>query len=137
MPVSNRNRLLSFPKNGTATLPTSPPLQRGSVLIYHTRFQELERVANLKPGSAQLILTDPPYNRDWLPQWTDLAALAARLLADGGLLATYSGKYYLPTVMAALGRRLTYRWTSASVWDVQGSPTDSLQVRGSWSTCLP
>jgi hypothetical protein len=47
--------------NGTAAaMASSPPLQGDSVRIYNTRFQNLEQVATLKAGSAQLILTDPP-----------------------------------------------------------------------------
>jgi hypothetical protein len=111
-------------------MPVSKP-----VSIYHTRFQDLERVAALKPGWAQLFLTDPPYNGAWLPQWGELGAFAARLLAEGGLLVTYTGKMYLPQVMAALGRHLTYRWTLDSIRE-QGSSTNSLQVMGCWMPVL-
>lgn len=107
-----------------------------SVRIYHTRFQNLEQVAALQPGSVQLILTDPPYNRDWLSQWAELAALAARLLAVGGLFVTYSGKYYLANVMGWLDKHLTYQWMLSSYEDEAGSPFDARQVMGYWKPVL-
>jgi site-specific DNA-methyltransferase (adenine-specific) len=135
VPVSNRNR--SPGSNGTAATIAAPsPLQGDSVRIYHARFQNLEQVAGLKPGSAQLILTDPPYSRDWLPQWDELAALAARLLAVGGLFVTYSGKYYLRHVMAWLDKHLTYQWVLASCEDETGSRFDARQVMGFWKPVL-
>jgi site-specific DNA-methyltransferase (adenine-specific) len=123
--------------NGSAsTMAASPPRPGDSVRIYHARFQDLERVAALKPGSAQLILTDPPYNSDWLRQWDDLAAFAARLLAVGGLFVTYTGKYYLRHVMAWLDQHLTYRWMLSSYEGEAGSPFDARQVMGFWKPVL-
>jgi DNA modification methylase len=123
--------------NGSpSTIAASPTLQGESVRIYHTRFQNLEQVATLKPGSAQLILTDPPYNRDWLRQWDDLAALAARLLAVGGLFVTYTGKYYLRHVMAWLDKHLAYQWMLSSYEGEAGSPFDPRQVIGFWKPVL-
>jgi 16S rRNA G966 N2-methylase RsmD len=38
-----------------------------------------------------LIFTDPPYDRETIPQYEDLAALGARVLIPGGSLITYVG----------------------------------------------
>jgi site-specific DNA-methyltransferase (adenine-specific) len=144
MPVS---RKFIIPHTGNGFAPTHA--QRLGVLsatqaggtvpairIYHTRFQNLEQVATLKPGSAQLILTDPPYNGDWLRQWDELAALAARLLAVGGLFVTYTGKYYLRYVMAWLDKHLKYQWMLSSYEDETGSPFDARQVMSFWKPVL-
>jgi DNA modification methylase len=123
--------------NGSASPIGAPPTRQGdSVRIYHTRFQNLEQVATLKPGSVQLILTDPPYNRDWLRHWDELGALAARLLAVGGLFVTYTEKYYLRRVMDWLNKHLTYQWMLSSYEDEAGSPFDARQVMGFWKPVL-
>jgi site-specific DNA-methyltransferase (adenine-specific) len=67
-------------------------------------------------GSADAILTDPPYGRDAMPLWACLADLAGDTLPDGGWCLAYSGQARLPEVMATLGSRLTYRWTLATVY---------------------
>jgi site-specific DNA-methyltransferase (adenine-specific) len=113
------------------------PLPKGAdVRLFPCRFQDLERVASLKPASVNLLLTDPPYNGAFLDQWNDLGALAARLLVEGGLLVTYSGHAYLPRVLAALGEHLTYRWSLASVWDGGANLFHSLQALSKWKPIL-
>ena len=68
------------------------------------------------------MLTDIPYDQSFVPQVTDLGAFSARVLAEGGLLVTVCGQYWLHKVMAALGEHLTYRWANASVWDGDATP---------------
>jgi len=58
-------------------------------------------------------MTDPPYDKAWLPQWGELAGFAARVLKPGGVFLTYSGCGYLPEVMAAFSAHLSYVWTLA------------------------
>lgn len=58
----------------------------------------------VKPGTVDLILTDPPYRaadfRSGL--WNDFAAHAVRWLRPGGLCVAYSGAMHLPEALAAL-----------------------------------
>lgn len=65
--------------------------------------------------SADLIFTDPPYHREHLPRWDDLAAFAAKALKPGGLLVAYSGQMFLPDTMASLAACLDYWWCYAIV----------------------
>lgn len=64
---------------------------------------------------ADAIITDPPYPREYLPAWAELAAFAARSLKPGGSLLAMSGQSYLPEIYATLAAQdgLTYRWTLA------------------------
>ncbi len=71
------------------------------------------RTALIDVCDVDLILTDPPYPREFLPLWDDLAAWAATSLRPGGLLAAYSGQSYLPMVYHMLASRLEYVWTAA------------------------
>ncbi len=63
--------------------------------------------------SIDLILTDLPYPREYLPLWNNLSYIAARVLKPDGFLIAYSGQYHLPYVIRALSERLNYFWTFA------------------------
>jgi len=73
-------------------------------------FRELSD--GLADGSVDLVLTDPPYPEKFLPLWSDLARVSARVLAPGGFLVAYSGQMFLPEVMQRLGEHLRYYWTA-------------------------
>jgi len=74
-------------------------------------FRELSK--GLADDSVDLVLTDPPYGREYLPLWADLGRIAARVLRPGGFLVAYSGQMYLPEVMGMLGAHLRYYWLCA------------------------
>lgn len=59
------------------------------------------------------IITDPPYPREFLPVYTDLAEFAARALKPGGSLVCMVGQSYLPEILERLAQHLQYRWTVA------------------------
>jgi len=61
-------------------------------------------------GSVDLLFTDPPYPREFLPLWSDLSEFAARVLKPGGMLIAYSGSEHLPEVLSRLAERLNYWW---------------------------
>jgi hypothetical protein len=67
----------------------------------------------LEPGSLDAIVTDPPYPKDCLPLWSDLARFAKRHLRVGGVLLAMTGNLYLPDVIQMLGEYLTYQWVLA------------------------
>lgn len=69
-----------------------------------------ESMNEMPDGSADLILTDPPYEKSSLPLWSDLGAFAARVLKPGRLLLAMSGHFYLPDVMNRLAASLNYVW---------------------------
>lgn len=68
---------------------------------------------DLDPGSVDVIITDPPYPREYLWTFGALAELGARVLKPGGCVLAMSGQTYLPEVMAAMQEHLTYHWTIA------------------------
>jgi hypothetical protein len=112
------------------------PLPGDAICLYHCGFQELEKVAGINPANAKLVLTDFPYGADFLPQLEDLAALAQRVLIEGGLFVTYTGMFYLPQVIAAFGKHLTYRWMAASIWDGDANLIHPLNVTSKWKPIL-
>lgn len=67
------------------------------------------RSMDVDDQSIDLIATDPPYSEKFLPLWSDLASFARRVLKPTGCLVSYSGKQFLPEVMASLGEHLRYQ----------------------------
>lgn len=98
-----RERLVAGRKEAISetALPSSVDLRLGD-------FREV--LADIPDNSIDLIFTDPPYPREFLPLWGDLARFAARVLKPGRLLIAYSGKLDLPSVMVRLGEELNYVW---------------------------
>lgn len=87
-----------------------------SINLDETRFR-LEaidfRAAEIEDASVDLIVTDPPYPREFLPLYADLARRAKRVLKPGGLLVAMVGQSYLPEVLAAFSAHLSYHWMLA------------------------
>jgi hypothetical protein len=105
-------------------VPTADDIQ-----IIHGDFRTL----NLAPASAKLVLTDPPYDRDSIPLWDDLAVLAEKVLVDGGVLLAYAGTMFLPETIAALSKTLVYRWMLATVHEGSGGRVHSLNFASCWT----
>jgi hypothetical protein len=70
-----------------------------------------EVLADLRDVDA--VVTDPPYGREWIPLYADLAQWALEVLRPDGVLVVMVGQYWLREVVAALGDHLPYRWTLA------------------------
>lgn len=62
-------------------------------------------------NSVDVIITDPPYSKEYLPLYADLSKVASRILKDGGSLVCMVGQSYLPEVINKLSQFLTYHWT--------------------------
>lgn len=65
----------------------------------------------IEDGSIDCIVTDPPYPREYLSVYGDLARTAARVLKPGGSCFVMVGQSYLPEIIGELESCLTYHWT--------------------------
>jgi site-specific DNA-methyltransferase (adenine-specific) len=66
----------------------------------------------IKSGSVNLILVDPPYSyNDYSDIWEPMGQVAERILADHGVLLVMAGVASLDKKMAALSKYLRYHWT--------------------------
>ena len=102
--------------------------------LHHGDFRLLEK--HVTPGTARLVVADPPWRRDGLDYWPDVAGLSRRLLMGGGLLAAFPPLLFLPQVVAALGQHLEYQWTVALF---RGDPAPlviPLHVMNGWRPLL-
>jgi hypothetical protein len=61
-------------------------------------------------AGVDLVFTDPPYPKQYLPAWSELARWARHALKPGALLVAYSGQSHLPDVLRRLSEELTYQW---------------------------
>ncbi|KAA0139176.1 hypothetical protein FYZ48_11080 [Gimesia chilikensis] len=114
------------------------PVNEDDIRLYHTRFQDLEIIAGIEPESVNLICTDIPYGKEFLPEIESLAEFAERVLVEGGIFITYSGQYHLPEVMEKLGQHLTYRWEISSHYkgDATLLSLGSYKVTSNWKPIL-
>lgn len=67
-------------------------------------------IQSIPNESIDLVLTDPPYPKEYLPLWTDLAKESARVLKPGKFLIAYSGQNHLVEVLNRLSEHLQYYW---------------------------
>jgi 16S rRNA G966 N2-methylase RsmD len=73
-------------------------------------FQYID-AATIGDKSIDLIFTDPPYHKEWLPMYEPLGKLACRVLKEGGSLVMYAGHYALPQIFDYMKNSgLKYWW---------------------------
>lgn len=102
-----RQELLSNFTNSNVQLPGRIKLLEGDFV---------ERCKDLSSKSVNLIFTDPPYNVESLPLYSELAKVASILLKDGASLITYCGqnlKCQVIQIMESNG--LTHWWEIAVI----------------------
>jgi 16S rRNA G966 N2-methylase RsmD len=93
-------------------------------------------LADIPDGSVDVVLTDPPYPKEFLPLWDDLGAFAARVLRPGGLLVAMSGQTHLPAVFGLLGTHLPYRWTIAYLTPGASYRSHTRNLSSQWKPVL-
>lgn len=80
--------------------------------LFHGDFREVAQ-QKIPDNSVDLIFTDPPYDKESLSIYADLAKMANRVLKDGGSLVTYISQYALPDILDQIrsnGNDLHYWW---------------------------
>jgi DNA methylase len=61
-------------------------------------------------NSVDVIITDPPYPKDYVPLYEDLAKLAAHALKPGGSMLVMIGQSYLPEILSLMTPHIGYHW---------------------------
>lgn len=96
-----------------------------SIQLIHGDFAEVAHA--LEPESFDLILTDPPYPRQYLHLYELLAEQSARLLRPGGSCLAMAGQSYIPEILEMMGRHLTYHWLIS--YDTPGGQSPQIWTR--------
>ena len=81
------------------------------IQIRHGDFKEV--LKDIPDNSVNLILTDPIYAKENLPDWSDLSFFASRVLKQGKVLASYCSTNILDESIKRLSEHLQYVWTFA------------------------
>ena len=83
-----------------------------------------------------LIITDPPYPREYLLLYDVLAMRALDWLKDGGLLVAMCGQSYLDEIYVAMSKHLKYYWTGCYLTQGQPTPLRQVNVNTTWKPLL-
>lgn len=95
-----------------------------------------EVLAYLDPGSVSMILTDPPYAMEYLPDYERLAVFAAEKLVDGGSLVCYTGHVILPQAIAVMSEHVRYWWLLALDHKSGTRQLPGVNVRVGWKPIM-
>ena len=93
--------------------------------------------APIDDNSLDVIITDPPYPKEYIDCWDKLAQFGKDKLKDGGVLVAMSGQSYLPEVY----RRMTidglnYYWTCCIYTPGQSSNMRQKRLNPNWKPLL-
>ena len=101
-----------------------PYYEEDGITIYHGDCRDI--LPQFPDKSFDLVLTDPPYPRAFLPLWSFLSEQCFRLLPTGSYCVSYSGQMFLPEVIRRMEEFLIYEWVislkhaqSQIVWPVR------------------
>jgi len=115
------------------TLPVDFPPITERYQLYQEDVSNLESVPD---ESVDWIITDPPYQEEFIPLYKALSKTAARVLKPEGSLICMCGQSYLLDIMRQLSGYLKYNWTC----DIQtpGPATQIFQrrVNTTWKPVL-
>lgn len=99
--------------------------------IYHSDFRKWRQ-----EKQYDFVITDPPYPKEFLPLFEDLAIYSKLWLKDGGLLIVMSGQSYLDEIYEMMSRNITYYWTSCYLTPGQPTPLRQVNVNTTWKPLL-
>jgi DNA modification methylase len=86
--------------------PDMPEEYRNQIVTGDAR--ELAR--RIPDESVDLIFTDPPYPKDFIPLYSWLAETGARILKPGGLCIALAGHAHIPDIIPLMSEHLKFYW---------------------------
>jgi hypothetical protein len=104
---------------------------------YRLIHASVDRLAKILPvGSVDAIITDPPYEEEYLPVYADLARTAAKLLKPGAPLVAMIGHYHLPSILGLMAPYLNYLWIVAYITPANTARVFSTKALVNWKPVL-
>ena len=91
---------------------------------------------SIPDGCVDLIFTDPPYDKETIPLYEDMAREAARILRPGGSLICYLGQYATADVCDLVSRHLQFYWTLCCYHEGPGQVLSMRGIRAKWKPML-
>jgi ParB-like chromosome segregation protein Spo0J len=102
--------------------------------LYHCSVADLSQ--HVEPESVDYIICDPPYPKEFLYTYSDLARFAAYALKPGGTLLAMSGQSYLPELIDMLSEHLVYHWTACYFTPGPATTLYDRRLATSWKPLL-
>ena len=99
--------------------------------VYHSDFRTWKQ-----QKQYDFVITDPPYPKEFLPLFEDLAIYSKLWLKDGGLLIVMSGQSYLNEIYEMMSRNIQYYWTACYLTPGQPTPLRQVNVNTTWKPLL-
>lgn len=97
----------------------------------------INMIDRLEPASVDTIFTDPPYPREFLHCYDELAALAVHALRPGGLVLAMSGQFHMHDLLRRMDvDGLEYRWMLAYVYERPRAMIHAAKVSVGWKPIL-
>lgn len=93
----------------------------------------------IEDGSLDLIITDPPYDRDSVVLFEELAKIASKKLKSGGYLLCMSGQRFLPSILHRMSLHMRWHWMISVAHGRQEGPGGKYQqyaLRNRWKPVL-
>ena len=101
------------------------------------RLGDFSKVFNdIKDGSIDCIITDPPYPFEYINCWSELSKFAKRVLKPNGFCIAYSGQMHLPEVIKRMAENLDYYWTFAVYHEGQTQIVNGVNLICRWKPVL-
>jgi hypothetical protein len=94
------------------------------------------RDVKLVPDSVDMVFSDPPWSKDGVPLYGELARFAAHCLKPGGFCVAYFGKLFLPDVLSLMSPYLNYRWVFAALQPQNEKLIFNLNLYEAWRPLL-
>ena len=102
-----------------------------SVRLYNLPVADLAQ--EIEPGSVDLVLTDPPYERAAINVYGELAAFAYHALKPGGSLVVLCGQTWLPDMLKQLcSAGMAYQWMLSYLMPGGSVMNNSRSVHVGW-----
>lgn len=91
---------------------------------------------SIPDGCVDLMFTDPPYDKETVPLYEDMAREAARILRPGGSLICYLGQYATADVCRLVGNHLKFLWPLCCYHEGPGQVMAFWGIRVKWKPML-
>jgi 16S rRNA G966 N2-methylase RsmD len=104
--------------------------------LIHATARELLEGDEIPADSLELVFADPPYDKDSVSVYEDVARLSAKVLKPGGSLLVMAGHCFLPEILKRMTPHISYHWQIAYL--LPGAHSQCYQRRASsaWKPVL-
>jgi len=117
-----------------ATIPADLPDAAGRWCVHAADIED--GLPMIDDESVDWVITDPPYPKEYLPLYSALSRVCARVLKPGGAAIVMTGQTYLPEVLRRLSEHLQYYWMMSYLTPGQSPNLMHRKVNTQWKPLI-